>query len=84
MTEFPKDSLVLDELAHFGDGVLAYIKQISQEDAKELIGEMPEFPVDMELYCLFAADGTPLAISDSHETAFENAVDHDLEPIDLH
>ena len=84
MTVFSKDSLMLDDLAHFGDGVLAYIKQISPEDAKQLIGEMPEFPVGMALYCLFAADGTPLAISDSHETAFENAVDHDLEPIDLH
>ncbi len=84
MTDYTNPDLSFDELARFGDGVLAYIKPISTEDAKALIGEMPDVPAGMELYCLFGADGTPLAISDSHETAFENAMDHDLEPIDLH
>lgn len=72
------------ELAQFGDGALAYIKQISLADAKQLIGEMPEVAGDAQLYCLFGADGTPLSISDSHALAFENAFEHDLQPIALH
>ena len=84
MSEILKDAFSINDLAIFGDGVLAYIKPISVDDAKNIIGEMGEVPVDIKLFCLFSANGTPLAISDSPKTAFENAIDHDLEPIFLH
>ena len=82
------DPLFLDyshsELKNFGDGALAYVKQISHADAKELIGEMPDVPSNMNLFCLFSANGTPLSISDSQALAFENAFENDLETIALH
>ena len=84
MTYISKDQLSVNDLALFGDGVLAYIKPISVDDAKNIIGEIDEIPSDIKLFCLFSANGTPLAISDSQKTAFENAIDHDLEPIRLH
>jgi len=84
MSHMPNNEMLRDELELFGDGVLAYIKPISIDDAESIVGDMGEVPKDIKLYCLFSANGTPLAISDSHETAFENAVDHDLEPIQLH
>ncbi len=82
--DFANLELAFSELAQFGDGALAYIKQISLADARELVGEIPDVPKNVELYCLFGADGTPLSISDSHALAFENAFEHDLKPIALH
>lgn len=79
-----KQSNTLNDLAQFGTGMLAYIKQISDDDAKALIGDLGDVPADTQFFCLFAADGTPLSISDSPELAFETAVDQDLRPIALH
>jgi len=84
MTHMSKDEMLLNELALFGDGVLAYIKPISVDDARDIVGEIDEIPKDIKLFCLFSANGTPLAISDSHNTAFKNAIEHDLEPTQLH
>jgi len=78
------DEHYIDELAVFGDGVLAYVKPISIDDAKDLVGEMGRIPDDIELFCLFSADGTPLAISDSKQSALDNAFEQDLEAVHLH
>lgn len=79
-----KHTNTLNDLAQFGTGMLAYIKQISDDDARALIGDLSELPANTRFFCLFAADGTPLSISDSPEVAFENAIEHDLHPIALH
>jgi len=84
MSHMSKDEKLRDELALFGDGVLAYIKPISVDDARNIIGEIDEIPNGIKLFCLFSANGTPLAISDSHKTAFNSAIEHDLEPTRLH
>ena len=79
-----KVEFTINDLALFGDGVLAYIKAISIDDAIEIVGEIDQIPDNTKLYCLFSANGTPLAISDSQTTAVANAFEHDLEPIQLH
>ncbi len=84
MTYANKDDFTVDDLALFGDGVLAYVKAISLADAKDIVGETDDIPDNVKLFCLFSANGTPLAISDSQNTAFANAFEHDLEPILLH
>ena len=35
-------------------------------------------------YAVFAADGTQLAMFDSHEIAYYNAVKHNLAPVSIH
>ncbi|VAW02200.1 hypothetical protein MNBD_ALPHA08-1166 [hydrothermal vent metagenome] len=84
MTQTSKDQFSINDLARFGDGVLAYVKAISVADAKNIIGEAEEIPDNIKLFCLFSANGTPLAISDSQTSAVANAFEHDLEPISLH
>lgn len=82
-TRIIKNDFSINDLALFGDGVLAYVKAISVEDAKDLIGTSEDIPDNIKLYCLFSANGTPLAISDSQTSAVANAFEHDLEPIHL-
>lgn len=62
----------LEELmmAMVGLETMAYIKPIMIENMKQ--------------YAVFAADGTQLAMFDSQETAYYNAVKHNLAPVSLH
>jgi len=84
MPQTEKNQFSINDLALFGDGVLAYVKAISVADAKNIVGEDENIPADTKLFCLFSANGTPLAISDSQNSAVANAIEHDLEPIRLH
>ncbi len=62
----------LEELmmAMVGLETMAYIKP--------LIGE------HLTQYAVFAADGTQLAVFESQETAYYNAVKHNLAPVSIH
>ncbi len=62
----------LEELmmAMVGLETMAYIKPISLDTGTQ--------------YAVFAADGTQLAMFDSHETAYYNAIKHNLDPVSLH
>lgn len=44
----------------------------------------PVLAGDMLHYAVFAADGTQLALFESEETAYYNAVKHNLAPVSLH
>lgn len=39
---------------------------------------------DLASYAVYAADGTKLAMFDSHESAYYNAVRHNLAPVSIH
>jgi hypothetical protein len=71
------------EFARLGGGQVAYIREINHERAAVLLGEAA-VPSGMKLFCLYAADGTPMAISGSHEAAVANAFQHELEPVTVH
>jgi hypothetical protein len=72
------------ELARLGGTELAYIREIAAETAADLLGDTVEIPSAQQLYCLYLADGTPIAISGSREAAEANAVEHDLMPMSVH
>lgn len=44
----------------------------------------PVFTGTTTHYAVFAADGTQLAVFDSQETAYYNAVKHNLAPVAIH
>jgi hypothetical protein len=71
------------EFAQLGDGHLAYIREIDAEQASILLGELPG-PPGSPLFCLYAADGTPMAISVSKQAAMANAIANQLLPMLVH
>ena len=71
------------EFARLGGGQVGYIREIPVEKASSLMGPV-EVPPGTRLYCLYAADGTPMAISGSQEAAVANAFEHALEPLTVH
>jgi hypothetical protein len=57
MTEYDRNPLTEAELAHLGEGSLAYLRQI---DSTELAGKFPGMPAiapGTKLWAVFAADG---------------------------
>ena len=72
------------ELARLGGAELAYIREIAADAAADLLGDTVEIPSAQQLFCLYLADGTPIAISGSREAAVANAFEHDLMPMSVH
>lgn len=84
MSENENNMVTQQQLAHLGEGAIAYMREM---DAAELKGKFPGIP-DMEpgtrLWALFAADGQPILLADGREAALAGAFQNDLEPVSLH
>lgn len=81
----PEDHMISrEELARLGDSEIAYLKPIMSDDLKELFPEAPEMAPGIRLFALHAADGTPIMLTDSRESAIAGARQHDLDMLSLH
>lgn len=76
--------LTSDQLARLGGGRVAYLKPIRSEDLTKLLPEAPEVQPGLQLFALLAADGTPIAVTDSRNAALANAIEQELEMVSLH
>jgi hypothetical protein len=74
----------MSELAKLGGGKIAYIKMMTCEDAKRLFPAVEGLPSGIDLFALHAADGTPLALTDSRQAAVGHAMGGELEIASLH
>jgi hypothetical protein len=73
-----------EALAVLGDGKIAYVRAIRSEDVHTLFPEAPKLSPGMKLFALHAADGTPIMVTDSRESAVANAWSHELETVSVH
>jgi len=72
------------ELAQLGDGQVAYIKQLSAKEAGRMFPAIAGIPKGIPLFALHAADGTPLALTDSRNAAINQAMEDDLSVASVH
>ena len=72
------------EFARLGDGEVAYVKALNSAEAARLFPLLEGLPEGIDLYALVSADGTPLTLTDSRNSAIANALEHDLETVSLH
>jgi hypothetical protein len=73
-----------EAFAILGGSQLAYVKQVRSEDVPLLYPQAPRFIPGLSLFALHAADGTPIAISDSRAAAVADAASHHLETMSVH
>ena len=73
-----------EALAHLGDGQLAYVKPIRSEDVAKQFPQAPQMAPGILLFALHAADGTPIMLTDSRESAIANAWSQELEAVSVH
>jgi hypothetical protein len=74
----------MTELAQLGGGKIAYIKVMSADEAKQMFPAVEGIPPGIDLFALHAADGTPLALTDSRQAALGHAMGDELEIASLH
>jgi hypothetical protein len=72
------------ELARLGGGQVAYIKVLTSEEAQRLYPTVEGLPGGIDLYALHAADGTPIALTDSRQAAIGHARGDKLEVASVH
>ena len=73
-----------DELERLGGGEVAYIKTLSSEEANEMYPLDDTLPDGINIYALHAADGTPIALTDSMQAALGQAIDDELVVASVH
>ena len=83
-TTTPNPIITQDALAHLGDGRLAYVKAIRSEDVAGMFPQAPEIAPGVTLFALHAADGTPIMLTDTRESALANAWSNELEAVSVH
>jgi hypothetical protein len=72
------------EFAKLGGGHVAYIKVLTSDEAHRLYPAIKGLPAGIDLYALHAADGTPLALTDSRQAAIGHAKGDKLEVASVH
>lgn len=72
------------ELARLGDGQVAYIRSMTSAQARRMFPTIKGLPRGMDLFALHAADGTPIALTDSRQAAVGHAIDGELEIASVH
>ena len=82
--ETGEDTLSIKALAEWGEGKLAYLKPIKSDDLGRIFPGAPDVAPGLNLFVLLAANGMPIVITDSRDTAMANAWEHDLETVSLH
>ena len=73
-----------DQLAHLGEGVVAYLRKINSDDLRGRFPGLPELAPGLELWGLFAADGRPILLSDERDSALAGAAENDLMTVSIH
>ena len=76
--------LSVDEFAHLGQGAIAYVKAIRSDEVPALFPQAPSIQPGLDLYMLLGADGVPILLTDSRETALANASENQLQTVSVH
>lgn len=63
---------------------LAYVRVARSEDVGFFCPEAPLLAPGQDVFVLYGADGTPIFVTDSHESAVENAANENLEALRVH
>jgi len=72
------------EFAQLGDGQVAYIRQLTAAEAGKMFPAIAGIPKGIPLFALHAADGTPLALTDSKHAALSQAMEDELSIASVH
>jgi hypothetical protein len=72
------------QFAELGGGKVAYIKTMSSDEANLMYPAVKGLPKGIELFALHAADGTPIALTDSRQAAIGHAMGDQLMVESLH
>lgn len=74
----------LEALAAMGGGELAYVRAFRAAELRHIFPQSAELHPAVQLFGLFAADGTPLMLADTRDAVISGAWNNDLAMATLH
>lgn len=85
MTAHEEKTILTDaELAHLGEGSLAYLREIDSDELRGKFPGLPEIEPGTRLWAVFAANGRPIMLTDARDAALAGALQNDLTPLSIH
>lgn len=72
------------ELAHLGEGTVAYLREIDSDELRRKFPGIPEITPGTRLWAVFAANGAPILLTDARASALAGAIQNDLTPLSTH
>ncbi|GGD21227.1 MULTISPECIES: DUF1150 family protein [Alphaproteobacteria] len=83
-TRAPAPMMSSKDFAEFGAPKTVYVREIGQDDVREVVGEDTKIPHDARFFAVHSANGTRMAIVDDRDAAFAGARQYDLDPVSVH
>lgn len=84
MTSNQLITVTQDQLAHIGEGVVGYIREMPTEELRGKFPGLPEMTPGSRLWALFSANGEPILLSDARDRAIAGAFENDITPVAVH
>ena len=72
-----------NELAHLGEGTIAYVRKITSDDLVSRFPGLPHIQPGLDLWAVFGASGQPMMVADEQAIAISAAVNRDLMPVSI-
>jgi len=73
-----------EALRGLGAPKMVYIREVTVGDIQDDVEGIEDLNADDTLFAVHAADGTPMALVDEREAAFDAARENDYEPVSVH
>ena len=77
-------NITVEGLRGLGAPKMVYIREVIAGDLQGEVEGIEDLKADAKLFAVHAADGTPMALVDEREAAFDAAREHDYEPVSVH
>ena len=71
------------EFAALGEGEVAYIREMSSKEARDLFPEV-KIPEGIDIYAVHGADGRAIALTDTRFAAIGSAKEQNLDVVSVH
>lgn len=84
MTDLIPTTVTETDLAAIGEGNLAYLRQMTSDEMRARFPSARSIEPGLDLWALFAADGTPLAVSDDRGSILASASENELQTVSTH
>lgn len=79
-----KAQMSAEDFTVLGAGSLAYVKPARSEEVAFMCPDAPMLAPGQDVFVLYAADGTPILVTDTRDAALANAASEQLEAVSLH
>jgi len=80
----PDRKIASSDFANLGGCTLAYVRVARSEDVAGFCPEAPLLAPGQDVFVLCAADGSPILVTDTRESALEGAAHEKLQAVSLH